>query len=177
ERQLDGMGRAHPSPIAPRTSAMVAWATACAAAFPASSTCRASAGPSLARGSNVASSRLYVPDHDLLALEAPDRGAAAAFRLVRQLLGRAVDLVEGLIRRAVVGVARIGATRPARVGDHARQLPLDVLGGLGQIDRVVVALAHLAAVGAENLRGLAEERRGLGEERAVARVEAAGDLP
>ncbi len=51
-----------------------------------------------------------------------------------------------------------------------------LLGRIGEIDRVVVRLAHLAAVQAEQLGGLGQQRFRFGEHAAVEMVEAAGDL-
>src|SRR5207247_2499831 len=120
--------------------------------------------------------RLHVLDHDLLALEAADAGGATALRLVAQLLGRAVVAMEGLEGRAVVRVAGVGAPRAARVGDHAGELRLDLLRRVAQVDRVAVALAHLAAVGAGDPGRVGEQRLRLGEGLAVGRIEAARDL-
>src|SRR5512134_278060 len=89
---------------------------------------------------------LHVPVHPLLALDAPDPRRAATH----------VDLPDGLLvgKDLVVGedvadlrVARIDAAHPRRVGDHRLHLRPDLIGRIGQKDRVAVALAHLAVVG------------------------------
>ena len=56
------------------------------------------------------------------------------------------------------------------------ELGVDLRRRLGEEDGVVVALAHLAAVGAGDLRRLGEQRLRLGEHLAVEAVEAARDL-
>ena len=55
--------------------------------------------------------------------------------------------------RALVGIARIVATGARGVRRHATNLLLDRCGRLPEIDAVVVALAHLAAIETDEFRG------------------------
>src|SRR5215475_15687313 len=93
--------------------------------------------------------RQHVPDGDLLALEAADAGSPTTLLLPAQLVGRAVRAVERQVSGAVLRLTGIGAAGASRIGDHAGELAVDDLRRVGQVDGVVVALAHLPAVGAE----------------------------
>src|SRR5437867_2534866 len=56
-----------------------------------------------------------------------------------------------------------GTVRPRRIGYHGAGLGANFLGRVGEIDAVVVALAHLPAIGTEQSRGRGEQRLGLGK--------------
>ena len=94
-----------------------------------------------------------------LALDAADAGGRAAFaRLLLRLLGRE-DFVQ-VEDRADIGVAGVGAADARRVGDHRLELGANLRLGVGEQDGVVVALGHLAAIGAGQLgRGRQQDFR------------------
>src|SRR5262245_27578792 len=92
-------------------------------------------------------SGVEVADEVLLAVHTAPRGRAAL--AVHDLhLGRwRVELVEWE-KIAVVGIARVLASRARGVRDHGHDLVPDGVCGLGDADRVVVRLGHLPAVDA-----------------------------
>src|SRR5690606_14638714 len=95
-------------------------------------------------------------DDRLLALDAADAGATTArlhpfaHRVVRI---REVELPD----RALLRLARIGATHPRGIRGHGADLLLDRGRLLAHGDRVAVALRHLLPVGAGQARRLGEQ--------------------
>ena len=87
--------------------------------------------------------------------------------------------VEGVVvdehRVAFDGAGRVGA-HALRVGVHRHHLLLHLVRGVGEVDGVAVALAHLAVVDAGQAREPGEHRLRLDEHLAVEPVEAAHDL-
>ena len=95
---------------------------------------------------------------------------AGAIRLRRE------DPVE-IEDRADVGVPGIRAPLPRGVGDHGLDLGHGHLGRVGQVDRVVVGLRHLAAVRPRNLGNRGQLDLGLEEDRPEEVIEPPRDLP
>ena len=57
---------------------------------------------------------------------------------------------------AEVRVSRVGPSHTSGVGDHGLELLANDRFGIGQINRIVIALAHLPTVGADNFRKLGQ---------------------
>ena len=82
---------------------------------------------------------------------------AAAVVYASKRFGSGKDLVQ-VADRTFVRVAGIGAADARRIGDHGAHLLPKLIGGIGQVDSVAVALGHLAAVEAGELgRGREED--------------------
>ena len=164
--------------MASATPCIVSAARSRARAPPASRTSRTNPGLAVisARFARTGSSaRVHVPDEVLLAVDAaPGRRAALGVDLGDLLLRR----VEEVEREEVAGlrVARVGAPRAPRVGDHRHDLRPHLLRRVRERDRVAVALRHLPAVEPGDLRRRREEGLRLGEDLAVHPVEAPDDL-
>src|SRR5512139_1132611 len=95
--------------------------------------------------------------HPFLALDAADPGGAAPVVDLRdrRLVGEDLVVREDV---ADLGVPLVRAALTGRVGDHGADLLPYPFRRVGQEDRVVVTLAHLPVVGAQQLRRLGEVR-------------------
>ena len=79
--------------------------------------------------------------------------------------------------RADVRIPGVAAPLPRRIGDHGLDLGHRHLGRVGEVDRVVVGLRHLAAVRPGHLGDRGQLDLGLDEDRAEQVVEPPRDLP
>ena len=112
----------------------------------------------------------------LLAVDAPDGRLPAPLGQLRLLGIVPVEDLLDIPDRTLLRAARIGLPDPRRIGDHRAELaPQDLL-RVGDVDGVVVGLAHLPAVRSGNLRGRRQHDVRLREDRAVEVVEASRDL-
>ena len=68
-----------------------------------------------------------------------------------------------LPHRAAIGVARVAALDPRRVGGHALDLGFDAGFVFAHGNGVVVTLAHLGAVQAGQFAGLCQQSLGFGQ--------------
>ena len=61
-----------------------------------------------------------------------------------------------IVHRANVRVPRVVAPDSGRIGDHRLEFLAHDRFGVGQVDCIVIALAHLSAIRAEHFRKLGE---------------------
>src|SRR5262249_46421797 len=99
-------------------------------------------GPFLADGCEIG---YHMLDHHLFAFEAANTGRPTALGNVFDLVLCAVNLVQ-LKGWTFFRLSRVGALHSCRIGRHATELLVDFLGSIGEENRIVVTLAHLAAV-------------------------------
>lgn len=111
----------------------------------------------------------YPVGDQFLAIDAADGGGSAI--LIDLLLDRLrrIDLVK-LVDRTDVGIAGIGPADARRIGHHGLELLANDRFCIRQVDRVVVALAHFPAVGAEHFGKFGEMLFRLREDRGLVEV-------
>src|SRR6266511_837165 len=78
--------------------------------------------------------------------------------------------------RADLGIAWIAASLAGRIGHHHPDLTVDLFWSIGEVESIIVALAHLATVQSRHLRRLSQERLRLGEHRRIEMIEASSDV-
>src|SRR5215831_968383 len=128
------------------------------------STC--SGGDTTTGGSGVLDTTIFSSGfiHDLATASLGAKMHRAAHFVQRLARGVVrIDLVQ-IPHRALLRVARIGASHPRRVGFHGAQLLHDRVRILAQPDGVAVGLGHLAPVGAGHLRGGGQQHLRFGQD-------------